>query len=459
MNRFMRPYIRLGLAAVLGATVIVVPPASAQSSRISKLIEEPSRLLLHSGAQGYLGVLVGDVDSESAPKLKLKEVRGALITLIDHDAPAAQAGLRVSDVVLEVNGQAVEGSEQFGRMMREIPPGRKVSLVLSRDGVAQTVVVQLADRKKMETDVWNKLGSGNDVVTPAQGMGILGNGGGGDAPLPGGFHMPFFGSSLKVGAMVEPLTSQMAEYLGVPSGLMVKQVVRKSEAAAAGFKAFDVILKVGTESITTVSDWDRSLLANQGKTVQVTILRAKKQQTLTLQVDSKHKGEVDFPDAFPSDNCPLMALVDPDMAQNFVLQFPVDESAVQSMREQAEALKDQLGALKGQVGPMYIDPKQAEEFRKQAEQFRESFGGQVFQIDPQQLDKMKQQMEQFRQNFKPENFKFDENQLNQMKNQMRLVRPEDQQRWLQMEQQLRQQMDQLRRQMEEEKALRFGDHV
>ena len=432
MNRFMRPYIRLGLAAVLGATVIVVPPASAQSSRISQIIEEPSRLLLHSGAQGYLGVLVGDVDSDSAPKLKLKETRGALITLIDHDAPAAQAGLRVNDVVLEVNGQAVEGSEQFSRMMREIPPGRKVSLVLSRDGIAQTVVVQLADRKKMETDVWNKLGSGSDVVTQAPGMGILGTGGGGDSPLPGGFHMPFFGSSLKVGAMVEPLTSQMAEYLGVPSGLMVKQVVRKSEAAAAGFKAFDVILKVGTESITTMSDWDRSLLANQGKTVQVTILRAKKQQTLTLQVDSKHKGEVDFPDAFPSENCPLMALVNPDMAQNFVLQFPVDESAVQSMREQAEALKEQLGAL-GQVGAMNIDPKQ--------------------------MDQLKQQMEQFGQDFKPENFKFDENQFNQMKNQMQFVRPEDQQRWLQLEQQLRQQMDQLKRQMEEEKALGFGDHV
>ncbi len=304
----------------------------------------------------------------------------------------------------------------------------------------------------MENDVWNKLGSGSDVVTQAPGMGILGNGGGGDAPLPGGFHMPFFGSSLKVGAMVEPLTSQMAEYLGVPSGLMVKQVVRKSEAAAAGFKAFDVILKVGTESISTVSDWDRSLLANQGKTVQVTILRAKKQQTLTLQVDSKHKGEVDFPEAFPSDSCPLMALLDPGMAQNFVLQFPVDESAVQSMREQAEALKDLAGSV-------YIDPKQAEEFRKQAEQFRESFGGEVFQIDPKQMDQLKQQMEQFRQNFKPEEFKFDENQLNQMKNQMRLVGPEDQQRWLQMEQQLRQQMDQLRRQMEEEKAHSFGDHV
>ena len=123
-----------------------------------------------------MGVLVGDVDSDSAPKLKLKEVRGAVITLIDHDAPAAQAGLRVNDVVLEVNGQAIEGAEQFGRILREIPAGRKVTLVFSRDGATQTVAVQLADRKKMENDVWNKLGSGNDTSSPVTGMFESGSG-------------------------------------------------------------------------------------------------------------------------------------------------------------------------------------------------------------------------------------------------------------------------------------------
>jgi S1-C subfamily serine protease len=70
---------------------------------------------------------------------------------------------------------------------------------------------------------------------------------------------------------------------------MVKQVARKSEAAAAGLRAFDVILKVGAEPVTNLAGWDRALRANQGKPVQVTILRDKKQQTLTLQVDSKHK--------------------------------------------------------------------------------------------------------------------------------------------------------------------------
>jgi S1-C subfamily serine protease len=291
MKCFLRPYIHLGAAGLLGAILAAMPPgATAQSSRIAQIIEESNPLLLHSSPQGYLGVLVGDVDNDSAPKLKLKDGRGAVITLIDHDAPAAQVGLRVNDVVLEMNGQTIEGSEQFGRILREIPAGRKVSMIISRDGATQTIVVQLVDRKKMESDVWNRLGTNSEVSSPIEGMGILGTGGG-DAPLTGGFHMPFVGSSsLKVGALVEPLTSQMADYLGVPNGLMVKQVARKSEAAAAGIKAFDVILKVGAESIATVSDWDRSLRANQGKPVQITILRDRRQQTLTLQVDSKRKS-------------------------------------------------------------------------------------------------------------------------------------------------------------------------
>ena len=317
MNRFTRPYIRAGIA-LLGAAITLAPAmAHAQGTRIWQILEEPNPLLLHSSSQGYLGVLVGDVDNDSASKLKLKDVHGAVITLIDHDAPAAQVGLRVNDVLLEVNGQTVESAEAFGRMMREIPPGRKVTMLISRDGATQTITVQLADRKKLDTDIWNKLNNGSDISTPVEGLGILGTGGAGDAPLPGGFHMPFVGNStLKVGALVEPLTAQMADYLGIQNGLMVKQVARKSEAAAAGMKAFDVILKVGPDSIATVSDWDRSMRANQGKPVQITILRDKRQQTLTLQVDSKKKSELDLEELFPDSDCPLMAFADADVMRD-----------------------------------------------------------------------------------------------------------------------------------------------
>ena len=139
---------------------------------------------------------LADVDAEKAQTLKLKEVRGAIITLIDHDAPAGQIGLKVNDVVIQLNGQNVEGAEQLRRMLKEIPSGRKVSIEISRDGNIQTMAVELADRKVLGHDVWNQIGDGGDVFTPVPSMGILSGGSGADAPLSGGFHMPFFGSSL-----------------------------------------------------------------------------------------------------------------------------------------------------------------------------------------------------------------------------------------------------------------------
>jgi serine protease Do len=402
---------------LLGACMAIAPPgAGAQTSRIGQIMREPS-LLLHGGSPGYLGVLVGDVDSDSAPKLKLKDAHGAVVTLIDHDAPAAQAGIRVNDVVVELNGQAVESAEQFGRMLRELPAGRKISLTFSRDGNIQTIDVQLVDHKKMEHDVWNKLDNGSDTFAPVPSMGMLAGGGGGDAPVPGGFHMPFFGSSLNVGALVEPLTSQMADYLGVPSGLMVKQVARKSEAAAAGLKAFDVILKVGGESIATTADWDRTLRANQGKPVQVIILRDRKQQTLTLQVDSKHR-HAELEDLCADGGCPLVALLDPE----FVDQLNGEAAAAaEQLRVQGQELQKQLGALP------QMSQQQIEEMRKQAEALREQLNSENFHMDQKQIDQLRQQMEEFRKNFKPEDFRVDPKQMEELRRQMDELKREMQQ--------------------------------
>ena len=477
MNCFMRPYIQVGVV-LLGAAMALAPGAAqAQLTRISQIIDEPSPLL-HSTSQGYLGVLVTDVDNDSAAKLKLKEPRGAVITLIDHDAPAAQIGLRVNDVLLEVNGQTVESAEAFGRMMREIPPGRKISLLISRDGSTQTLAVELADRKKLDTDIWNKLNNGSDINSPVQGLGILGTGGGGDAPLSGGFHMPFVGSStLKVGALVEPLTAQMADYLGVPNGLMVKQVARKSQAAAAGMKPFDVIVKVGVDNIATVSDWERAMRGNQGKNVAVTIIRDKKQQTLTLLVDSKKKGEVEFDQLLPDGPCPLMAFADPDALSDLQQALQMDEFATQG-----QALNDQMKQQQDQSGiGIYrfgFTPEQAEEFRKQAEQFHDAFKDQQFGMDQQQLDQLKRQMQQLNKNFMtpeqldqfkkqmeqwqsfdPKKFGFDKKQMDELQQELEQMRKmkmpsfDEQQR-----KEMQKEMDRLRRQFEEMQALGF-DHL
>ena len=199
MKHLLRPYRNsiLGCAALGAAACLALMPqmANAQAGALTAIFADPDPLVAHASPSGYLGVEVSDVDADKAQALKLKEVRGAVIMLIDHDAPAGQIGLKVNDVVLAVNGQNVAGADQFGRMLREIPPGRR-SVEISRDGNIQTLAVQLVDRKALDHDIWGRIGNDVGSVTPAApaamvpGMGVMG-----DTPLPGGFHMPFFTST------------------------------------------------------------------------------------------------------------------------------------------------------------------------------------------------------------------------------------------------------------------------
>ena len=84
--------------------------------------------------QSFLGVAVAEVDANRARDLKLKDVYGVEITRIEEDSAASKAGLKVGDVVIEYNGQKVEGNEQFIRLVRETPPGHDVRLLVSRNG-------------------------------------------------------------------------------------------------------------------------------------------------------------------------------------------------------------------------------------------------------------------------------------------------------------------------------------
>jgi len=424
MKYFLRPYKIIGAAALLAAGLVSAPPGAVAQTTIAHFLQEINPLLTHT--QGYLGVLVSDVDTDSANKLKLKEVRGAIITLIDHDAPAGQIGLHVNDVVVSVNGQTIEGAEQFGRMMREIPAGHKVTLIVSRDGAPQTITVQLVDRRKMEHDVWNKMNNSDAFPPPPSGMGWLpGEGEGWSLG-----HVSPFGSSLNVGALVEPLTSQMADYLGVQSGIMVKQVARKSEAANAGLKAFDVILKVGAENVQTIADWDRALRSNVGKPVQITILRERKQQTLNLQVDSKHHSQVEWTDMFPPADCEEMAFAGQDWQdladslhqQTQSFSSPFTKQQMDELMKQAEKWRDSVKA--GDFPELKIDPKQMEELRQQMEQFRQSFNPDQLKIDPRQMEELRHQMEEFRKSF-PQTFQFDRKQMEQLQRQLQEIRDHD----------------------------------
>ena len=277
VKRLSRWIVMLGIAAAL------VPQGQlAARAQASKWIS-PMRLLHHNSSQGYLGVDVADVSQSRAQSLHLNHTAGAEITILDHDAPAGKAGLHVHDVIVAANGASIENAEQFRQLLHRQAPGKKLRLSVNRDGAMQTITVQMADRRKVEQEAQQEIEQSN---LPPGAQGFLS--GGDVAPsMAGGFHFWGLGSSFHVGALVERMTPEMQDYLGVDNGVIVKSVARHSAAAQAGLQAHDVILAVGAETVATTSDWERLLRASNGKVVPVSIQRDRARQTLWLQLNPR----------------------------------------------------------------------------------------------------------------------------------------------------------------------------
>ena len=101
-----------------------------------------------SGGSSYLGVDIADVSAERLGELKLKEEHGAEVTMVDQDAPAGKAGLHEHDVIVSVNGTAIESAAQLRRMIvrNSIPGARGDPPASAADGQPLTIKAQLADR-------------------------------------------------------------------------------------------------------------------------------------------------------------------------------------------------------------------------------------------------------------------------------------------------------------------------
>jgi membrane-associated protease RseP (regulator of RpoE activity) len=240
------------------------------------------------GEGSYLGVDTRDVTPDLLADLKLKEEHGVEVTMVDQDAPAGKAGIKERDVILTMNGTAVESVEQLRRMIHEVPAGRVVALGLSRDGQPLTVKVQLADRRSASAS----FNPGNysyhfetPTIPPMPELPPMN-----DMPV----SVVVVHSSMRSGLMVENLTPQLGEFFGAKDGqaVLVRSVEKGSRAEKAGFRAGDIITKVNGKGICDAGDFSRALRSQKESKTTITILRDKKEQTITLTLPaSRQTGE------------------------------------------------------------------------------------------------------------------------------------------------------------------------
>jgi len=234
-----------------------------------------AQVTVQVGGTSYLGIGVADITPERAKALNLKEERGAEVTNVAQDSPAAKAGIKEGDVVLDYDGAAVQGIEQLTRMVRETPVGRQVKISVWRNGAAQTLTATIEARKGTVIQ-----SNGHRIVVPF-------------FPSMPQIEIPRFEMAWQnpvLGIEGESLNSQeqLADFFGVKQGVLVKLVRKNSTAEKAGMKAGDVVVKVDDSTVATSQDITRALRAlGSKKTFTVTVVRNKKEIPLTVTVEER----------------------------------------------------------------------------------------------------------------------------------------------------------------------------
>ena len=81
-----------------------------------------------------IGVRLSDVTADQVKTYKLSKAEGAVVESVNPKSPAATAGLREKDVIVEFDGEHVRSARHLTRLVTETPAGREVALVVMRDG-------------------------------------------------------------------------------------------------------------------------------------------------------------------------------------------------------------------------------------------------------------------------------------------------------------------------------------
>jgi len=285
------------------------------------------------GTSSYLGVDIADVTKDRMGALKLKEEKGVEVTMVDQDAPAGKSGIKEHDVILSMNGTAIESGAQLRRMIHETPPGRVVTLGLSREGQPLTLQMQLADKHKEYNWPGPKPGDIHVNIPPIHLPDI-------DIPS---INMVVVTSSARSGLMVENITPQLGDFFGVKdgNGVLVRTVEKGSRAEKAGFRAGDVIVKINNQPVHDTSDFSHAVKSRSGNSVAVGVVRDKKEQTLNLTLPERKESS---------------QLLDEEGELRYELAQlqPQMELAVEKSQQAAQQLKNEFC-------------KQQQEFRKQTE--------------------------------------------------------------------------------------------
>lgn len=207
-----------------------------------------------STRRGWLGVSIQEVTDDIADSLSMAEAHGALISTVHDGGPAAAAGFKAGDVIVEFGGKKVSDTRELLRLVANAPVDESVQVIVWRDGDMVELNPTLGQREKVD------LASLSDSGQP-QG--------------------PEETSQLdSIGLRIVPLSDALVEEFGIDrdagGGVMIAEVAEGSDAQEKDLRRGDVILEVNQNAVTSAKDVEAEVeeaLAANRSSVLLKVLR------------------------------------------------------------------------------------------------------------------------------------------------------------------------------------------
>ncbi|MGH9333996.1 MAG: Do family serine endopeptidase, partial [Vicinamibacteria bacterium] len=181
--------------------------------------------------RGWLGVSVQNLTRELAESFGIPDQKGALVSgVVSEDAPAARAGLKPGDVIVELEEHPIQSAIDLTRAIAAVSPGSTVRIEYLRDGGRTSTTVELARR---------------DEPVSAPDLEVTGPGG-----------------ERSLGIQGRGLTPQLRAELGIETdaGVVIESVIPESAAADAGLEPGDVIVQADRRAVTSPEELRAAIL-------------------------------------------------------------------------------------------------------------------------------------------------------------------------------------------------------
>jgi Do/DeqQ family serine protease len=209
--------------------------------------------------RGLLGVGIQDITEDNKEFFNLKDTKGVLISEVKPGSAADKAGFKRDDVVVAINGEAIEDRNILRNKVAGTLPGTEIKVKIVRDGQEQELAVVLGELNS-ETAKNAQPNEGNqETETPTD--------------------------SGKLGLNLQPISPQIARQLELPegtSGVVVTEVDPNGASAKSGIARGDVILTINRQTVNSLDEVQAALdKSGNGK---ILLLIARRGQTIYLTV-------------------------------------------------------------------------------------------------------------------------------------------------------------------------------